>query len=107
MKFLGLDHRTHTPIEQHHDTDTTIKRENGESTSSNNIFSNYKIKDEKTNIITDKTSTTIEDIGLMMMSHNHQLESLNTSFELELPQNWIDSPGFHWDVFNDPRLGFH
>ncbi|CAI9299981.1 unnamed protein product [Lactuca saligna] len=107
MKFLGLDHRTHTPIEQHHDTDTNIKMENGESTSSHNIFSNYKIKDEKTNIITDKTSTTIEDIGLMMMSHNHQLESLNTSFELELPQNWIDSPIFHWDVFNDPKLGFH
>ncbi|KVI05723.1 Homeodomain-like protein [Cynara cardunculus var. scolymus] len=68
---------------------------------------------EKPDILNDKTPT-IEDIGLMMMSHDHdhedhhhRLESLNTCFELELPQNWIDNPGFQWDVFNDPGLGFH
>lgn len=107
MKFLGLDPRTHHPINQHHNLDPTIKIENGESTSSQNTSNTYKIKDEKTDIINDITPS-IEDIGYMMMSNDHQqFESCSTSFELEYPQTWIDSPGFQWNVFNDPGLGFH
>nr|GEU33858.1 retrovirus-related Pol polyprotein from transposon TNT 1-94 [Tanacetum cinerariifolium] len=105
MKFLGLDPRTHHPIEQHHNVDPTLKIENGESTSSHNTFNNHKMKEEKNEILLDKTPT-IEDIGYMMMSHDHQLESCTTSFELEFPQTWIDSPGFQWDAFNDQGLNY-
>nr|XP_043621470.1 MYB-like transcription factor ODO1 [Erigeron canadensis] len=106
MKYLGLDPRTHHPIEQHHNLDPTVNIQNDESTSSYNTFNNHTIKEENVNILNDKTPT-IEDIGVMMMSHDHPLESCSTSFELEFPQNWIDSPGFQWDAFNDPGLGFH
>ncbi|KAK9063495.1 hypothetical protein SSX86_017365 [Deinandra increscens subsp. villosa] len=107
MKFMGLDPRTHHPVGQlHHNLDPSVKREKGESTStSHNVFSNHMIKEEKPNI-SNENIPTIEDIGLMMMSHNQQLESLSPSFELEFPQNWNDIPGFQWDVFNDPGLGF-
>ncbi|KAL8253583.1 hypothetical protein R6Q59_031804 [Mikania micrantha] len=106
MMFMGLDPRTHHPIEQHRILESTIERGMCESTSSHNVFNSTMIKEEKANIVNDKIST-IEDIGLMMMSHNHKLESLSPSFELELPQNWNDVPGFQWDVFNDPGSGFH
>lgn len=107
MKFLGLDPRTHHPIEQHHNLDTNIKRDDGGSSSSSlNTFNNHDIKEEKTDVLFDQTPT-IEDIGLMMMSNDHQLESFNTSFELEFPQTWLDNPGIQWDVFNDPGLGFN
>lgn len=104
---MGLDPRTHHPVGQHHNLENTIKIDhNGESTSSHNTFTNQMIKEEKPDNLNDQISS-IEDIGLMMMSHNQQLESLNPSFELEFPQNWNDMPGFQWDVFNDPGLGFH
>lgn len=106
MKFLGLDPRTHHPIEQRHNVEPILKLENGESTSSHNIFNNDKIKEENSDISIGKTPT-IEDIGYMMMSNDHQLESCTTSFELEFPQTWIDNPGFQWDAFNDPGLSFH
>ncbi|XP_076901013.1 myb-related protein 315-like [Bidens hawaiensis] len=107
MKFMGLDPRTHHPVEQHLNLDPTIKRESVESTSSNNTFNNHTIKEEKRGMLNDNIPT-IEDIGLMMMSHNNQVESLSHSFEeFEFPQNWTDNPGFQWDVFNDPGLGFN
>ncbi|XP_076914149.1 MYB-like transcription factor ODO1 [Bidens hawaiensis] len=107
MKFMGLDPRTHHPVGQHLNLDPTIKQESVESTSSHNTFNNHTIKEEKRDMLNDNIPT-IEDIGLMMMSHNNQVESLSNSFEeFEFPQNWNDSPGFQWDVFNDPGLGFN
>ncbi|MFS7958914.1 putative transcription factor MYB-HB-like family [Helianthus anomalus] len=106
MKFMGLDPRTHHPIGQQRNLDPIITRESGESTSAHNVFNNHMIKEEKPDVLNDNIPT-IEDIGLMMLSHNQQLESLNPSFEFEFPQNWNENPGFQWDVFNDPELGFH